>query len=300
MFSIQVAVLASVLLGDPLPPGDHTRKLTVDGRERSCLVHIPPQYKPDQPTPVVLVLHGARTNGAITVAVTGMNAKSDSAGFIAAYPNGTGTDPFLYWNAGQKTARIVQENPDDVKFIRLLLEDLPAVVNVDTNRVYATGLSNGGTMCYRLAAELSDRIAAIAPVAGTMAIPEPRPHRPVPVIHFHGTADATVRYDGRNSGALQPLKSVDETIEVWRKINGCPTPPTRTDLPDLDPKDGATVRRTRFAPGKEGGDVILYTIQNGGHTWPGQKALLPTLGNSTLDISANDLMWDFFVKHPLK
>ncbi|HVJ86435.1 MAG TPA: PHB depolymerase family esterase [Caulifigura sp.] len=300
MFSIQVAILASVFLADPLPPGDHTRKLTVDGRERSCLVHIPRQYKPDQPTPVVLILHGARTNGAITVAVTGMNAKSDSAGFIAAYPNGTGTEPFLYWNAGQKTARIVQENPDDVKFIRLLLDDLATVVNVDANRVYATGLSNGGTMCYRLAAELSDRIAAIAPVAGTMAIPEPRPRRPVPVIHFHGTADATVRYDGRNSGALQPLKSVDETVETWRKINGCPTPPTRTDLPDLNPKDGATVRRTQFPPGKEGEEVILYTIQNGGHTWPGQKSLLPTLGNSTLDISANDLMWDFFTRHPLK
>jgi polyhydroxybutyrate depolymerase len=118
-------------------------------------------------------------------------------------------------------------------------------------------------------------------------------------MHFHGTADSTVKYGGRNDGALAPLKSVDETIETWRKIDGCPIPPTVADLPDIQPGDGATVRCTRFPPGKDGCEVVLYTVLNGGHTWPGQKALLPTLGKSTLDISANNLMWEFFEKHPL-
>ena len=185
-----------------------------------------------------------------------------------------------------------------MKFIRTLLDDLDTVVTVDPRRVYATGLSNGGAMCYRLASELSDRIAAIAPVAGTMAIAQANPKRPVPVIAFHGTADSIVKYNGGNSGALQPHKSVDETVEIWRKLDGCPKPATIVELPDRDAEDGCTVRKTEYPPGKANAEVILYTIQNGGHTWPGQKSPLPTLGKSTLDISANDLIWEFFQKHP--
>ncbi|QDT55524.1 Oxidized polyvinyl alcohol hydrolase precursor [Caulifigura coniformis] len=300
MTSLPIAVLLGALVAAPLGPGDHARKLSVDGRERSYLVHVPEAYSRERATPVVLVLHGARTNGLITIAVTGMNAKSDQAGFIAVYPNGTGSDPFLYWNAGQRSSQIVRENPDDVKFIRLLLDDLGAVLNVDQKRVFAAGMSNGGMMCYRLAAELSDRIAAIAPVAGTMAIPTARPGRPVSVLHFHGTADNVVQYNGRNSGALQPLKSVSDSIEYWRIVNGCAAKPVVSDLPDRDRSDGTTVRRTQYPPGNDAAEVVLYAVQNGGHTWPGQKSLLPTLGKSTLDISANDLMWEFFERHSMK
>jgi polyhydroxybutyrate depolymerase len=293
------AILLAALVADPLAPGDHNRKLSVDGRDRTYLVHVPPKYNPDQPTPVVLILHGARTNAAITVAFTGMSTKSDEAGFVAVYPNGTGSDPFLYWNAGQHTARLLEENPDDVKYIRLMLDDLATVINIDQQRVFATGMSNGGMMCYRLASELSDRIAAIAPVAGTMALPDAKPKRPVPVLQFHGTADSIVKYNGQNTGALQPLKSVTDTVEYWRRLNGCPAKSTSTRLPDSNTSDGATVCRTDYPPGKNGAEVILYTIENGGHTWPGQKPLLPTLGKTTLDISGNDVIWDFFQKHPL-
>jgi polyhydroxybutyrate depolymerase len=296
---LPAALLLVALAAEPLTPGDHTRKLSVDGRDRTFLVHVPPQYQHDQRTAVVLVLHAARTNAGITVAFTGMSKKSDEAGFIAVYPNGTGTEPFLYWNAGQRTARIVQENPDDVKFIGRMLDDLGTVLNVDPRRVYACGMSNGGMMCYRLAAELSERIAAISAVGGTMAMAEAHSSRPVPVLHFHGTADTFVKYNGQNTGALQPLKSVNDTVEYWRRLNGCPASKTTAPLPDSDPTDGATVRRTSFEPGKNGAEVILYTVDNGGHTWPGQKPLLPALGNSTLDISANDLIWEFFQKHPM-
>jgi polyhydroxybutyrate depolymerase len=294
----QAALILAALFADPLASGDHRRKLTVDGRERTYLVHVPPQYKSGDPTPVVLVLHGATINAPIMAALSAMSRKSDEAGFIAVYPNGTGDDPSLYWNAGQLTARIIRENPDDVKFIGQLLDDLGTVVTVDPRRVYATGMSNGGAMCYRLASELSDRIAAIAPVAGTMAIAHANPKRPIPVIAFHGTADSIVKYNGGNTGALQPMKSVDETIEIWRKLNSCPTSATAADLPDRDVEDGCTVRRKEFPPGKANAEVVLYTIQNGGHTWPGQKSPLPMLGKSTLDISANDLIWEFFQKHP--
>ena len=164
-----IALLA--ISADPLAPGDHNRSLKMGEQTRSYLVHVPPKYDPQKPTPVVLVLHGAAMNGAMMVPFCGMNEKADEAGFVAVYPNGTGAgrsvpDLERRWIRRQSGER----KPDDVKFIASLLDDLATVVNVDPKRVYATGMSNGGMMCYRLAAELSDRIAAVAPVAGTMAI----------------------------------------------------------------------------------------------------------------------------------
>ena len=191
--------------------------------------------------------------------------------------------------------------PDDVKFVSMLLDDLATVVNVDPKRVYATGMSNGGMMCYRLAAELSDRIAAIAPVSGTMAIPDYKPKRPVPVMHFHGTADTIVPFSGPSGRTPKFLtfKSVEETIRLCAEANGCPETPTVTDLPD-DIEDGTTVKQKTFGPGTDGAEVVLVEIEGGGHTWPGQEPPVRFIGKSTKDISANDLMWEFFQKHPMK
>ena len=198
VFGLAVQLVALLTIGgNPLAPGDHTRTLQVDGRERSYLVHVPPKFDPKKPTPVVLIFHGAGTNASIMVGFCGMNKKSDEANFVAVYPNGTGTaDLFLTWNAGGFQGPNADHRPDDVKFVSMLLDDLATVMNVDPKRVYATGMSNGGMLCYRLAAELSDRIAAIAPVSGTMAIEEYKPKRPVPVMHFHGTTDRIVPFNG--------------------------------------------------------------------------------------------------------
>ena len=164
-------------------------------QKRTYIVHIPKGYDPKKPAPVVLALHGAAMNGSMMVWFTGLNKKSDKAGFIVVYPSGTGTGPFLTWNAGGFKGKMAEGKADDVAFIGKLLDDLGTVVKVDEKRVYACGMSNGGMMCYRLAAELSDRIAAIAPVAGTIAIDESKPKRPVPVIHFHGTKDTFVPFE---------------------------------------------------------------------------------------------------------
>ena len=186
---------AALLTADPmLKPGNHTRTLKVDGQDRSYLVHIPAKYDGKTPTPVVLALHGAAMNGPMMAVFCGLNKKADEAGFIVVYPSGgTGMGIFLVWNAGSVVSK---DRPDDVAFIRKALDDLGGVVKVDPKRVYATGMSNGGMMCYRLAAELSDRIAAVAPVSGTMAIEKASPKRPVPLMHFHGTADTFVPFDG--------------------------------------------------------------------------------------------------------
>jgi polyhydroxybutyrate depolymerase len=282
-----------------LAPGNHTRSLTVDGRERTYLVHVPPRRDPARPVPVVLALHGAAMNGPMMVWFSGLNRKADEAGFVVVYPSGTGTGPFLTWNAGGFAGRMAEGRPDDVAFIRALLDDLAAIVDVDAKRVYACGMSNGGMMCYRLAAELSDRIAAIAPVAGTIAIAESRPTRPVPVIHFHGTKDGIVPFD-RTKGRQPPfmrLKDVAESVRTWVELNGCAAAPeTETISPE---GSSLKVTRTTHGHGRDGSEVVLVTIEDGGHTWPGQKPPVGFIGKSVDTVSANDLMWAFFEKHPL-
>jgi polyhydroxybutyrate depolymerase len=154
-------------------------------------------------------------------------------------------------------------------------------------------------LCYRLAAELSERIAAIAPVAGTMALDDAKPGRAVPVIHFHGTDDMLVPFDGPNEEERQviAIKSVDETMRIWARIDGCPDEPAVAGLPDTA-DDGTTVTRKSWGPGINGSEVVLYTITGGGHTWPGKERVFGLLGKTTRDISANDLIWEFFQKHP--
>jgi polyhydroxybutyrate depolymerase len=286
----------------PLAPGDHLRSMTIGEQNRSYLVHIPPTYKPNRAAPVVLVFHSAVMNGPMMARFTGLSEKSDESGFVVVYPNGTGRSNFLlFWDAGG-----VRSQPsDDVGFVAKLLDDLATVVNVNPARVYATGMSNGAMMCYRLASELSDRIAAIAAVSGTMATETCHPKRPVPVMHFHGTADAIVLFGGPDARTPKDLffKSVADSIQTWASVNGCPDPPTVAQVPD-QVDDGTSVAKTSYGPGKDGSEVILYVIEGGGHTWPGRASSLPLplplLGKSTLEISANDLIWEFFQRHTLK
>ena len=292
---LMLAALATTL---SFGPGDHVRPLKIGDASRSYLVHVPPKYDAKHPTPIVLVLHGAGTNGLITASFTGMNKKADEAGFIAVYPNGTGlAGLMLTWNAGGFRGN----KADDVAYIAKVLDDLATVANVDPKRVYVTGMSNGGMMCYRLAAELSDRIAAIAPVAGTMAIDTYNPKRPVPVMHFHGAADKIVPFAGPSERASKFLgfKSVEDTIKICLKANGCPDKPKTVKLPDKA-GDGTTITKKTYGSGKDGAEVVLFVIEGGGHTWPGQQPPVDFIGKSTKNISANDLIWEFFEKHPMK
>ena len=167
-------------------------------------------------------------NGAMMARFCGLSEKADQSGFVVVYANGTGSTPvFLYWDAGGVRGR----ESDDVGYVARLLDDLATVVNVDPKRVFATGMSNGAMMCYRLAAELSERIAAIAPIAGTMAIDRCQPRRPVSVLHFHGTKDGLVLFGGPDERTPKNIKflSVDDTIRTWVRVNGCPETPVIAD-----------------------------------------------------------------------
>jgi polyhydroxybutyrate depolymerase len=298
MLSLTLAL--ALVCADPLTPGNHTHSLEWDGRARTYQVHVPPQYDPNVPTPVVLAFHGAMMNGGLMAGFTGLSKKADEAGFVVVYPYGTGSaNRVLFWNAGGMRDK-AEAKVDDVGFVRKILDDLPTVINVDPRRVYATGMSNGAMLCYRLACELSDRIAAIAPVSGTLMIEQPKPSRPVPVIHFHGTEDRLVPYAGsaEPSERYKTFKTVDETMQIWAKIDGCPEEPEFVNLPDTV-DDDTTVSQKIWGPGKDGAEVILYTITGGGHTWPGKSRGFGFLGKATQDISANDLIWEFFEKHPM-
>ncbi len=283
-----------------LVPGNHHRVLEIDGVSRQYLVHVPPGYRFATPrVPLVLALHGAGMNGPMMVGFCGLNETADREGFLVAYPSGTGIGPFLTWNAGTFFEGRRNDRTDDVKFLSRVIDDLSSIAGVDPHRVYATGMSNGGMMCYRLAAELSDRIAAIAPVAGTVAIAESRPERPVPVIHFHGSRDNIVPFANRNrlERNVTRFRDVDESVRLWVRLNGCDETPARDRLSKEG--DPLTVMRSIHANGRDGSEVVLVVIEGGGHTWPGRKPPVSFIGKSTTTFSANDLLWEFFQKHPL-
>jgi polyhydroxybutyrate depolymerase len=288
-----------------LSSGDHTCALLVGDLERRYRIYVPKKYDSSKATPVVIVYHGGGGNPESMIRLTGMNAKADEAGFIVIYPYGTGNfaNSLLTFNGGECCGYAIQHNIDDVSFTRKMLDDLAQMANVDADRVFATGLSNGGIMSHYLASELSDRIAAIAPVGGPLMMEAPRNLRPVPVMHFHGTADAFAPFKGGygkgflGRSKVTSFRSVDHTIQKWVKANGCTTEPESVTLPDVANDSMKVIRRT-WRGGKDGSEVVLIEIEGGGHTWPGRKPIVSILGESTMDISANDMMWEFFQRHP--
>lgn len=257
-----------------------TVDVTVAGRKRTARVHFPAAYDGNKPLPVVLDFHGRGMTPDQENLMTGMNAKGDSAGFVSVHPAGVGNT----WNAALCCSPASTENVDDVGFVRALTEELEKKFCVDPKRFFATGISNGGFITNRLACELSDRIAAIAPVAGQLLSAPCSPKRPVAVMHFHGTSDTVVPYGG---GLGMP--AIEQSVKAWAGRNACSASPKQTY------SKGDTTCVT-YEQCKDGADVTLCTVQEGGHTWPGG---FPGLGKTTTDIRATDALWEFFQKHPM-
>lgn len=282
-----------------LSPGEHVIELQVDGVQRSALVHVPRNYEPTQPTPVVLLFHGAGQTKEIILRYTDLTSTAEDVGFIIVAPDGTGY--IRAFNAGGVRGLTWRGSLDDVKFVDQLLDKLNNVLNIDSRRVYACGLSNGGMFAYRLASELSHRIAAIASVSGTLAVPKIKATRPVPVLHFHGTRDHLVPIGGPfQVTPFVTFHSVAETLRLWTEHNRASAQPT--DVKTIDVADDRMkVVKSTFRPlaGKAGAEVVFYKIEGGGHTWPGRPPGYPMVGRSTDDIQANDIIWKFFQKHRL-
>lgn len=224
--------------------------------------------------------------------VTRLHLLGDSVGFITVYPEGL----YLHWNSG------IGDNPgwpapnvDDVGFISKIIDSLISRFAIDTQRVYCSGMSNGGFMSFKLAAELSNRIAAVASVAGVMTTSTATNYlarRPVPVLMIHGTADPVVLYDGGVAGWY----SVSETMKFWITMNNCFVPPDSLALPDADPNDQSTVVRYRYRSSISSSEVQLLKVIGGGHTYPGSYSDWSSLGSGPTngDINANNEIWNFF------
>ena len=286
--------------GSPYGTGNYQRYLNFGGRRRFYIIHVPSVYNKDVATPLVLNFHGGGGKPDQQRRDSGMDAVSDTGGFIVVYPAGTGQkqDRSFSWNSGIGDNYANKNNIDDVGFTQALLDDIEKFFHIDQKRIYATGFSNGGFMCYRLAAQLSEKIAAIAPVSGVMGRAYSRqPSRPISVLHFHGLKDTFVPYKGGSGrGPLEnaDLPSVEETINFWVDSNGCSKEPVN------ETRQGKAIRR-QYGTGAQGAEVILWTLADGGHTWPGGKSSLPEwmAGKVNTDINASELIWEFFQRHPM-
>lgn len=283
---------------------DYDGTLEFGGMTRTFLLHTSAPLNAATPggprRPMVLVLHGGGGGARGTAKMTGFNEKADREGFIAVYPSGTGRlfkDRLLTWNSGNCCGYAKEQNMDDVGFIRALIEHLTANYAVDPARVYVTGISNGGMMAYRLACEIPDRIAGIAPVAGALNVENCTPSRSVSVVAFHGTADLHVLYDGgvpKRRADPQPRtdRSVAHAISLWVKQDGCSPTPKH--------EEKGTIVKDTYTGCKNGTAVVLYTIKGQGHAWPGGQKWAAWADEPSHDLSATDAMWDFFKSHPKK
>ncbi len=290
------------------PGGTQEQKMEVGGVERTYIIHFPNPMpvKITNGLPVVIALHGGGGNANHMVKSTRFNDKADKEGFIVVYPNGSGRreDKLLTWNAGKCCAYAVRQKIDDIEFIDALIDRLVKFQNADPKRIYITGMSNGGMMAHRLGAALAPKVAAIGVVAGTIFSDQPIPSVPVSTMIIHGLADNSVPFNGgeskrpivrnaMNGDIYQPVKSA---YDFWQRQNGC------TADENIYAKGNITTYTRK--PCKNGTVVILQTIKNGGHNWPGSpKAIYSEFddGSSYLGHDATDILWDFFSrqrKHP--
>lgn len=291
----------------PLDPGDHRFEVRVGGAERSYILHLPAQ-RSARPA-LVLNFHGGGGHARQYQAYVRMDRLSEREGFLVVYPNGSGLlrERLLTWNAGGCCGYALRTNVDDVGFVRALLDDLAARAAFDRARVYATGLSNGAMMSYRLAAELPDLIAAIAPVAGAMVLGSEVPAHAKPVLHIHSVDDHRARYAGglgepfpfTNVRVLHP--SVEARLALWAQVNGCGATLQPTARQEWSDAQGRlhTATLLRYAACRV--ETALWRLSGAGHVWPGgERDYFPALlGPGTRVIDANEEMWRFFRRHRL-
>lgn len=261
---------------------------------RTYLLHVPPSYVQGNPVPLVIAMHGGLGWGAQLQNHSQLSVKSDNEGFIVVYPEGKKSPMGIRtWNAGECCGYAMNNNIDDVGFLSALIDTLITDYSIDSNRVYATGMSNGAFMSYRLACEKSNKIAAIAPVAGSMNVNRCNPVQKVPVIHFHSYQDDHVPFEGGiGTGPSKHYNPpLDSVLNVWSGFNNCSihndTLHHYTDYTHI-----------KWSGCDCGNELNLYLTQDGGHSWPGGVATTTGDPVSTV-INANDLMWDFFQQHQL-
>ena len=268
--------------------GQFNKFLTSGGWPREFILYVPPGYTNGEKTPLVFVFHGYGGNPGSMLIYTEMDRLANEENFIVAVPKGSGPSNALSWNAGTCCGYASQVNIDDVTFVSDMIDMISSEYCIDPARIFATGFSNGAMMSYRLACELSDRIAAVAPVAGDIRLAECNPQRLVPGIGFHGTADAVIPY----SWALA-------SVEAAADFNQCSD---ETEV--VYQYDEVTC--VAYKGCAQEATVEFCTVAGGGHNWPGAIDLCKIYpdsceiyGHTTQDIDASLAMWQFFTAHAM-
>jgi polyhydroxybutyrate depolymerase len=271
-----------------------THTIDSSGLTREYTLHVPASYDRSKPTPLVISMHGAGLWGAAQQDVSQWNRVADREGVIVAYPSArSGVGPRVWDAEDGRGVRV------DVQFISDLIDALRKTYHIDTSRIYADGLSNGGGMAFVLSCTMPERIAAVGLVASAQTEPWEwcEDDRPVPMIAFHGTEDTATPYLGGRTWITPPrgrgFPSIPGWTANWARRNRCGSTATETPVaPDV----------TRIAyPECDAAPVVLYRIEGGGHTWPGGGHLPEWfVGTTTPNIDASSVMWEFFKAHPLR
>ncbi len=285
------------------------------GRSRAWLVYVPPSYDPAMPMPAIVMLHGRPSTATGMAVITRMHEVAARRGFIVVYPEGIGNQ----WNAqfdliGRESGMVGGMRSvlpqDDVEFLTTLMADLSVDLNIDRRRTYVAGFSNGGFMAMRTACSASDTFAGFAEVGAalyTVMTEACRGGRPAPMLFMHGTADASIPFDGvevADSQGGEPTRvtlSVRNTVAYFIRRNGCSLRGESTTFAEGGRSPGTHV--IRFLPHEcsEGAPVAFYQINGGGHQWPGVPGVLPDekFGPVNMDINAGEVIWDFLSQHSL-
>lgn len=270
------------------------QSINVDGMERTFVLNLPPTY-PDTKGDFALVIgmHGGGGKGRHFGEAYHFNEKSDEANFIAVYPEGVQSDGPLKartWNAGTCCDYAMETNVDDIKFISELIDFLTAEYRVDPKRIYAAGMSNGGMMAYRLACDLSNKIAAVAGVSTTMVMNIPcSPNSPIPVLHIQSKVDESVPFNGGIGVRGNYFPPIDSVLNVWATLNSCLSAPESTSFDQY--------LFTEWDACSEGATIEYYLTEDGGHSWPGGEKGTFFADPPSTAIDATNLIWDFFQKH---
>ena len=269
-----VLVIAGMQVGDAVAQTTTSsgttleRSLSFDGLERTFRVHVPDAIAPASGYPALIVLHGGTGNGRQIERSSGFSELADQFGFVAVYPDGTGSVDMRYtWNADNCCGFAHRQDVDDVGFISALIDELIANYDVDPSRVYVTGFSNGAMMTFRLACELSDRIAAAAPYAGALNTDSCAATNPVPILIMNGDADQNVPVAGGTSderGSASQAERIDNptafAVQTWVQIDACSGSPVSTN--DTE----ALV--TTYSGCAGGTEVEQVLIHGWDHHWP--------------------------------
>lgn len=295
IFSLFI-VLACDKNDDPQQEYRFKKTMTVDGRARTYLLNLPPNYYNSSGFSLVIAMHGGGGSAEQFETTSKLTTKANASQFVVVYPEGVQSTGILgarTWNAGNCCDYARDNNIDDVNFLGQLIDKLVAEYKIDAKKVYATGHSNGGMLSYRLACEMADKVAAIATSGCTMGVTEPcNPSRPVPVLHMHSVLDARVPYQGGVGITDVYFPPIDSVLNVWSLINACATP-SQILVDDSDYKF------TKWSDCDDNVTIQYYLTQDGGHGWAGGLPGGPNSDTPSVVINSNDLLWDFFQQYQL-